>query len=155
MAYVAGQINALGGKDVVMKAKKGDQKAMARIKELKAQQKQHAEQLAKTKLSRIAKDPKERVRGLNRRRSAKQRAPRILAEFTIEKLLVDMERGGGLKGFKRGERNYTADDLVLLKAHLGGGSGKCRIEELQQQVHKLYKEKEEKEKEEEEEEEEG
>ena len=146
-----GQLGRIAQHEVVVKAENGDPEAIARIKELKAKQKQsgsqngklsgklNGKQAAKTKLSREAKDPKERVKGLNRRSSVKQRFPRILAEFTIEKLREDMKHGGG---FTRGVRNYTADDLVLLKAHFGGGSHKCRIEKLQQQVIKLYKEEE-------------
>ena len=70
------------------------------------------------------------------RAAAKQRAPTIIATFSLEKLRADIKLGPGHK--KKGARHYTVNDLVNLKEAKGAGASMQPIDVLQERVLKLY-----------------
>ena len=54
----------------------------------------------------------------------------------LEKLRADIKLGPG--HMKPGARHYTVNDLVQLKKAKGGGAAMKPIDELQEEVLKLY-----------------
>ena len=104
----------------------------AREKAMKASQSRRKS----AQLKKISKNPKQRARALKAAKVAKERAPTVVANFSLDKLRADIALGGGKK--KVDARYYTMYDLVSLRVAKGGPAQMFKIQVLQQEVLALY-----------------